>query len=390
MREIVYTQYVIDRILSLDGDTRHKSVFLFGPRQTGKTTYLRATYPKSPFYSLLQADVFLRLSANPAALRQELALQPAAMPVVIDEIQKLPALLDEIHSMIEEQGRTFVMSGSSPIKLRRGGYNLLGGRARVKRLFPFVSAELPDWSLERAARFGTLPPIHQSSEPVQDLRDYAGTYLQMEVQAEGLVRGIQPFSRFLTIAALTSGEQVNFERVASDAAVPARTVREYYRLLDETYLGEMLPVFRMTHSKRKSTAHGKFYFFDVGVANVLAGRTNVDPGSDAFGRCLDGLVFSELRAWSHYFGDGRELSFWRTADGTEVDFVVADELAIEVKATARANARDLRGLRRIGDEHRFRHRILVCREETPRLVDDILVLSTREFLRRLWAGELLS
>ena len=390
MRELVYTQTVIDRILSLESDLRHKSVFLFGPRQTGKTTFLRATYPKSPFYSLLQADVFLRFSANPAALRQELAIQPTETPVVIDEIQKLPALLDEIHYMIEEESRTFVMSGSSPIKLRRGGYNLLGGRARVKRLHPFVSAELPDWSLERVARFGTLPPIHQSSEPIQDLRDYAGTYLQMEVQAEGLVRGIQPFSRFLTIAAITSGEQVNFERVASDAAVPARTVREYYRLLDETLLGEMLPVFRMTRAKRKPTAHGKFYFFDIGVANVLAERTDVNPGSDAFGRCLEGLVFSELRAWCHYFGSGRELSFWRTADGTEVDFIVADEMAIEVKATVRAHSRDLQGLRRIGDERRFRHRILVCREETPRLVDDILVLSIPEFLRRLWAGELLS
>ena len=211
---------VIPRRLDLTGDLTARSVFLFGPRQTGKTTWLRQCFPESVSLNLLHGDVFLRLSREPGRLRQELAtVSPAAGPVVIDEIQKLPGLLDEVHDLIVSRGFRFVLAASSPVKLRRGGVNLLGGRARTRRMFPFVSAEVPDWDLMRAANFGGIPSVHFSDDPVEDLRAYCGNYVRLEIQAEGVVRGVEPFSRFLTAAGASYAQPIVFERLASDAAV---------------------------------------------------------------------------------------------------------------------------------------------------------------------------
>ncbi len=378
----------ISRFLNLTKESETRSLFLLGPRQTGKTTLLKEKFRDSPFYNLLHGDVFLRLSQNPSRLREELAAYPEIKgPVIIDEIQKLPSLLDEVHELIESRKLTFVMSGSSAAKLRRGGVNLLGGRARIRRLHPFVSAEIPDWDLLRATRIGGIPSIYFSDRPYEDLRAYSGVYLQMEVQAEAFVRGIEPFSRFLAVAGACVGDQINFERVASDSAVPSRTVREYYQVLQDTLVGELLPVYNAIHPKRKPSSHAKFYFFDVGLANVLAGRIDVEPGTESFGRSLEHLVFCELRAYLDYTNDTRKLSFWRTRDGSEVDFMIGDEIAIEVKGSSRITERDFTGLRRITEETKLRLRLIVSMETVARRVEDIEILPVREFLQRLWQGE---
>jgi predicted AAA+ superfamily ATPase len=306
--------------------------------------------------------------------------------VIIDEIQKLPQLLNEVHDLIESRQLRFVLSGSSTAKLRRGGVNLLGGRARIRHLHPFVSAEVPGWDLLRAARVGGIPSVYFSDQPYEDLRAYAGVYLQMEVQAEALVRGIEPFSRFLAVAGMMSGEQLNFERVGSDAGVPARSVREFYQILQDTLLGELLPVFTAALPKRKPASHAKFYLFDVGLSNVLAGRTEVEPGTPSFGRALEHLVFCELRAWQEYRHDNRRLAFWRARDGSEVDFVIGDEIAIEVKGSASVADRDLAGLRRLAEETSLRRSIVVSLETAPRRVGNVDILPAREFLQHLWDG----
>ena len=377
----------LTRWLDLGRDLGTRSVFLFGPRQTGKTTYLRQQFPQSPRFNLLRGEVFLRLSREPGRLRAELAaVDPASGPVIIDEIQKLPGLLDDVH---ESRGFRFVLAASSPAKLRRGGVNLLRGRARTRSLFPFVSAEVPGWDLLRAVNVGGIPSIYYSDDPIEDLRAYCGTYLQMEIQAEGLVRGVERFSRFLTAAALTCGEVVVFDRVAADAAVPPRTVREYFQVLEDTLLGTLLQPYRPRRPRRKPASHAKLYLFDVGVANVLSDTTRIEAGSPAFGRALEQLVFCELRACLAYNRSPAALTFWRTTDGSEVDFVIGDELAIEVKGTGAVTRRDLTGLRRIADETALRRRIVVCTESAARVVDGIEIFPVRQFLHALWTGDLI-
>ncbi len=299
-----------------------------------------------------------------------------AGPVIIDEIQKLPSLLDEVQNLIESRGLRFVLSGSSPAKPRRGGVNLLGARARTRHLHPFVSAEVPQWDMLRAVSVGGIPSIYCSEDPVEDLRAYCGNYLQLEIQAEGKVRGIERFSRF-------------FSAAASDAGVPARTVREYFQILEDTLVGILLQPFSPPSARRKPVSHAKLYFFDVGVANVLAGRTRIEDTSAAFGRALEHLIFCELRAWLAYRRDPRRLRFWRSTDGSEVDFVVGDEVAIEVKASARIAQRDLIGMKRLAEEATLAKRIVVCTEHAPRILDGVRILPVRDFLGDLWTGEVL-
>ncbi len=362
-----------------------KSAFLFGPRLTGKTYLLKKTFPQAPYYDLLRSDMFLRLSLRPSILREELTNHPPGTTVVIDEIQKLPLLLDEVHSLIEEKGLRFIMTGSSARKLRRGGVNLLGGRARSLRLHPLVSAEIEDFNLEKALAIGTLPSIYGSDEAWEDLKAYCGTYLQEEIAAESVTRKLDAFSRFLRSTALFSGEQVNYEAWGSDAMVPARTVREYFSILSDTLIGEMLEPWR-GGKKRKPAAAGKFYFFDNGVRNALAGIRSLAPGSAQYGKSLEHLVYSELRAWLDYSKDDRALSFWRTTDGKEVDFIVGDDIAIEVKSAVLPEARHIKGLITLADEGAFRHRILACLAPAPRLLNGVKILHVMEFLQRLWAG----
>lgn len=381
----------LPRRLDLGRDLNSRSVFLFGPRQTGKTTWLHQRFPNSPLFDLLHGEVFLRLSREPGRLRQELAtVDPASGPVLIDEIQKLPSLLDEVHGLIENRGFRFILAASSPVKLRRGGVNLLGGRARTRRMFPFVSAEVPDWELQRAINVGGIPSIYFSDEPMEDLQAYCGNYLRLEIQAEGLVRGIEPFSRFLAAAGASYAQPIVFERLGSDAAVPARTVREYFQVIEGTLLGTLLPPFAPPKAHRKPVSRAKLFFFDVGIANALASMGEILPGSPMFGPALEQLVFGELSAWLAYARDQRGLAYWRTEDGSEVDFVIGDEVAVEVKATSSVSRRDLTGLQRLAAETTLKRQFLVCRESVPRLIGTIQILPIEDFLKRLWDGELLA
>ncbi|PKL06820.1 MAG: hypothetical protein CVV53_02355 [Spirochaetae bacterium HGW-Spirochaetae-9] len=362
-----------------------KSAFLLGPRLTGKTYLLKKTFPQAPYYDLLRSDTFLRLSLKPSVLREELANHPPGTTVVIDEIQKLPLLLDEVHSLIEEKGLRFIMTGSSARKLRRGGVNLLGGRARSLRLHPLASVEIEDFNMEKALATGTLPSIYGSAEAWEDLKAYCGTYLQEEIAAESAARKLEAFSRFLRTAALFSGEQVNYEAWGSDAMVPSRTVREYFSILSDTLIGEMLEPWR-GGKKRKPAAAGKFYFFDNGVKNALAGIRTLAPGSEQYGKSLEHFIYGELRAWLDYSKDDRPLSFWRTADGKEVDFIIGDTMAIEVKSAVMPEARHIKGLVALDDEGAFHHRILVCLAPAPRILNGVEILPIIEFLKRLWDG----
>ena len=373
----------IRRELDLAAALAKKSHFLFGPRQTGKTSLIRETVRADHTYNLLESDTLLRLSRDPSLLREQVTQRGAL--VVIDEIQKLPALLDEVQWLVDERRCRVLLTGSSARKLRRGGVNLLGGRLRSRTLHPFVSAELGDaFDLGRALRYGGLPPIVFSDDPVADLRAYTGDYLKEEIAHEGLTRNLAAFSRFLEVASLCNTQILNMTKIASDAQVPRTTVHEYFEILKDTLLGWELPALGLA-KKRKALATSKFYFFDVGVARALQGRTTLDERSTEYGEAFEAWIFHELRTYLDYRGPG-ELHYWRTTSGFEVDFVLDGAIAIEAKATRRATDRELKGLRAIGDERRFRRRILVCTEPHPRRVDDLEVLPVREFLEQLWSG----
>lgn len=374
------------RIIDLK-ETAKKSVFLFGPRQTGKTFLLRELFPTAPLYNLLLADVFLKLSQRPNLIREEIATRTTSQPIIIDEIQKLPGLLDEVHAMIEGMGAIFILTGSSSRKLKRGGANLLGGRARTRHLYPLVFPEIPGYDLMRVINYGSLPSIYTSDDPVQDLLSYCGNYLQEEIAAESAVRKIESFSRFLRIAALTNGELLNFTSVASDAGVPPRTIREYFNILEDTLIGTMLPPFDHA-KKRKSISTAKFYFFDVGVANTLAQREAIKPKTELLGKAFEHLIFTELQAYLGYSKDLRPLTFWRDRYGHEVDFIIGDSVAIEVKATTSVSEKHLRNLKMLSDDVVFKQRIIVSLDSEPRVIGNIRVLPVKKFLELLWAGEI--
>lgn len=374
-----------DRLLDLDDVLHHRSVFLFGPRQTGKSTLLRARFPQARVFDLLEADTFRQLSAYPETMRQ--TLRPEDRLVVVDEVQKLPALLDEVHLLIERDKRLrFVLTGSSARKLKGGGANLLAGRAWVARLHPLVAAELPAPRLLDRLSCGSLPAVLDSPRPFEDLRTYVGTYLQEEIRAEGLARSIEAFSRFLDTAGVCNGEILNYTKVANDAGIPARTVRDHFQVLEDTLVAHLLPAFRRA-GRRKAVATSKVYFFDVGVANVLMKRGPVQPRSEAFGRTLEHLVFLELKAFLDYRRLDAPLAYWRTHGGYEVDFVVGDAVAIEVKGTGRVSERDLKPLRMLGEETHLQRRYVVCTERVRRRTEDgIDIVPVEEFLAALWQG----
>ncbi len=378
------------RLLNLRGPIGRKSLFLFGPRQTGKTFYLQKTFPHAVFYNLLEAKTFLRLSQRPALLREELLAKKALKsPVIIDEVQKLPILLDEVHALIEEKKIKFILTGSSARKLKRGGANLLGGRAATFHLFPLVSAEIPEFDLLRALNWGTLPFSYLSDDPESDLLDYIGNYLKEEIKEEGLARNIENFSRFLQTASLCNAELINFTSIGHDAQIAPRTVAEYFSILEDTLVGAMLEPFRKS-KKRKAVSAAKFYLFDCGVSNVLAGRKQIQPKTELFGKSFEHLIFTELRAYLSYRRDSRPLAFWRSQSADyEVDFLIGDEVAIECKATEMVTERHLRGLKAFAEDIPVKKKMVVSLDEHPRRLDGVLILPIQNFLQQLWNDEIL-
>lgn len=384
---------MINRIITA-GHLSASTCFLWGPRQSGKSTLLRSLFPKAPYYDLLRAAEFRRLSADPGLLGQECeALGWSASrqphPIIIDEIQKLPELLDEVHSLHSRLGLKFILTGSSPRKLLRGGGNLLGGRAVRRELFPLVSAELADFSLRRALNHGTLPPHYISDSPEPLLAAYVGDYLREEVLAEGIARSLPSFQRFLEVAALSNGQILNYAGIGREVGVAANTVRSWFEVLTDTLIGCWLPAWRK-RPKRRVIESPRFYFFDVGLVNELAHRGELRPGSAEFGAAFEHFIFLELRAHASYTGDRRPLSYWRTTSGFEVDFVLGDaEVAIEAKSSESVTSDHLRGLREWRTEHRSSRCILVSRVPKARVTEDgIEILPIERFLEALWAGEL--
>ena len=368
-----------------------ESFFLWGPRQTGKSTLLRATYPDAIWIDLLRSDLYRRYLERPARLREELQAIKDPGVVVIDEIQKVPDLLDEVHLAIETRGIPFVLCGSSARKLRRGHANLLGGRAVRYELHGLVSTELGEpFDLLRLLNHGWLPRHYLAERPRRMLEAYVADYLREEIAAEGLVRNLPAFSGFLSAAALSDGDPVNFSAVARDCGVSSPTAKEYFQILVDTLIGRWLPAYTK-RPKRRQMLSAKFYFADVGVVNHLARRGRVEPGSMLFGKAFEAWIHHELVAWREYTDAPTELSYWRLTTGAEVDFILGDmELAIEAKATARVTSDHLRWLRKLAEDHpEVCARWIVCLEDQARVTDDgILILPAAEFARRLWSGEL--
>lgn len=375
----------ISRTLDLAKIASRKSTFLFGPRQTGKTALARNALPAARFYDLLDGDVFLTLSRRPAQLGEELG--PKDKLVVLDEIQKLPVLLDEVHRLIEQRGIRFVLTGSSARKLRRGGVNLLGGRAPSRTLHPFTYRELGDaFDLNKALDRGLLPSIYFSGSPREDLRAYVGIYLKEEIAAEALTRNIPAFSRFIEVAALSHGTMINYTAVASDAQVPISTVREYFQILEDTLLARTLPAWTKSRSRKAITA-AKHYFFDGGVARHLQHRSGLQRRSPEFGEAFESYIFHELTTYLDYT-EPAPLGYWRSTSNFEVDFVLGDMTAIEVKAKEQVGERDLRGIRALKEEGLLKNYVVVSLEARPRTVDGIRVMPWRGFLEELWSREL--
>jgi predicted AAA+ superfamily ATPase len=358
-----------------------ETFFLWGPRQTGKTTLLRAAYPDVIWLDLLKADEYRRYLERPETLREELISQAGPGQVVIDEVQKIPALLDEVHWLHEHRKVRFALCGSSARKVRRGAGNLLGGRAIRYELFGLTAAELgKEFDLIRLLNHGYLPPHYGSDAPERRLAAYVGDYLKEEVAAEGLVRNLPVFSAFLGAAALADGELVNFTNIARECGVSSPTVKGHFGILEDTLLGSWLPGYTR-RPKRRVIAAPKFFFADVGVVNHLARRGRMVPGGELFGKAFENWVYHELRAANAYGGDHRDLFYWRLASGIEVDFIVGNmAVAIEAKAAAKITADHLKGLRHLHADHPRARRIVVCLEPRRRRTDDgIEILPFRVF-----------
>jgi predicted AAA+ superfamily ATPase len=373
----------IERILDLPALIEKKSHFLFGPRQTGKTSLIHHSLKGVKVYDLLDTSIYLALSQSPGRIGQELTTKDNL--VVIDEIQRLPDLLNEVHRIIETRSIRFLLTGSSARKLRRGGVNLLGGRARTKYLHPFTYKELGDkFDLARAMERGLLPSIYFSDDPWADLQAYAGSYLQEEIVAEGATRNLPAFSRFLKVAALCNSQIVNFTNISNDAQVARTTVYEYFEILKDTLILYELPAWRKSR-KRKPLASSKYYFFDVGVVSVLQGRKFL-PGTPEFGEAFETYLMHELISYSDYVS-GENLSYWRSTSGFEVDFIIGDHTAVEVKAKENLSVSDLKPLRALSEEKKLKRYLCVSLEPRRRRLEDVMVLPYKDFLEALWNGE---
>lgn len=379
----------IQRELDLLNITKKKSVFLLGPRQTGKSSLIKDTIPPEvPVYNLLDRSLFASLSANPCLIREQLTQKHYKGLVVIDEIQRIPELLDEVHLMIEELGLRFLLTGSSARKLRQAGTNLLGGRARRYTMHPLTYRELgAKFNLLEAVNYGLLPSIVTSDEPQRDLYDYVGLYLQEEIEHEASVRNLPSFSRFLSIAALTSGQQINYSNVASDAKEKRHTVTNYFQILNDTLIGSELPGWDRTR-KRKPIEMAKYYLFDIGICRAINRLPPIKEKSPEFGSAIEHIVLQEIKAYISYKSPLAELHYWRSSSNFEVDFIFDNRCAIEVKAKDHISVKDLRGLQALQEENLLESYIVVSLEEQARLVDGIHILPIREFFTKLWDDEI--
>ncbi len=383
---------IIKRILNLSLPKR-QSAFLWGPRKTGKSTYLKATFPNSVVYDFLQTDLFLEFSKQPSLLRERLlAKNDHALnyPVILDEVQKVPQVLDEVHWLIENKGLRFILCGSSARKLKRGKANLLGGRAWRYEMFPLVTVELGDLNLLRILNRGMIPDHFIRGGYKKALKAYTQDYLKEEVFDEGLTRNIPAFSRFFDAMGYSHGELTNYSNIARDCGVDSKTIREYYQILVDTLLGRMVAPFKRRQDRQVLSRISKFYLFDVGVAGSITKRQLNEEKGELFGKAFEHFIFMELLAYNSYNELDYEINYWRTKSGLEVDFVLGrGDVAIEIKGTTRIDKRDLRSLKAFTEGYSPRKSVVVCNEREERVHQHIRIMPWKKFLYDLWDGKII-
>ncbi len=376
---------------------RGQAAFLWGPRQIGKSTLLQTRFSDSLFLDMLDSTLFTALNRRPGMIREIIAAAPPkqlAKPIIIDEVQKIPLLLDEVHWLIENRRFSFLLCGSSARKLKRGRANLLGGRAWRFEMFPLVSAEVPDLDLLRALQHGLMPAHYQSARPSRSLQAFVHDYLREEIAAEAHARNLAAFAKFLDLTGIMNGELVNYAKIASDCGVDAKSVRSYFSILEDTLLGSFLePLTPRTGSRRQLIATPKFYLFDPGVARTLR-KTNIQAvaGAEA-GHLFETFLLNELRAYLSYREYDVPLNFYRTRDGAEVDFIInKGAVAIEAKITDRVRSEDLRGVKSFLGEYPKAKTIVVTQEPRKRVIEidgkRVEIHPWRVFCQELWAGKI--
>lgn len=379
---------MVQRIFRLREEMDDGSVFLFGARQSGKSTFLEQQFADAVSIDLLDGDLRLRFRQRPALLYEMLQDKAEGTIVVIDEIPEVPELLNEVHRLIQKRGLRFVLCGSSARKLKRKGYNTLGGRAMPCYFYPFVSVELPDFDLDRALLYGLLPPHYLARNPQRMLAAYIDVYLKEEIKEEALSRNVEVFQRFMTVAALSSGEILNYSNISTDCGVSAKTIKEYFTILEDTLIGYTIPAYTKA-VRRKLSQAPKFYYFDVGVYNYLMGRTTLAPGTPEYGHAFEHLVVQEIKAYLGYTHSPKAMSYWHTYTHREIDIVIGDaECGIEIKSADDIQSKHLVNFKDYHDEYPDSRCILVSRDRLTRRSGHVELMYLLDFFRQLWQGEL--
>ncbi len=375
----------IERFLQLPG----RSFFLFGPRGTGKTTWLRESLPDALFINLLRPETYRELLARPERLRELVLGNPDQSDIVLDEVQRVPDLLPVVHDLIESSpARRFILTGSSARKLRREGVDLLGGRAVLRTMHPFMAAELPTFDLAQSLQRGLVPLVVMAEDPHDVLRSYATLYLEQEVQAEGLVRNVGSFARFLEVVSFSHGSVLNIANVARETQVSRKTVEGYLGILEDLLLAWRLPVF-IRKAQRATVAHPKLFLFDTGVYRALRPAGPLDRPQEIEGAALEGLIAQHLRAWIAYGRGDFELSYWRTRAGSEVDFIIYGPdgfWAVEVKNASSVRVEDVRALRTFKEDYPSCEPLLVYRGGERLAVQGVRCVPASDFLMGLRPG----
>ncbi len=366
-----------------------EAMFLFGARQTGKSTLLKERFPKAIYIDLLKSDVRNRFKQHPEEFRESLLRYPPETLVIVDEIQKVPDLLDEVHWLMVEKGLWFILSGSSARKIKKSGANNLGGRAIPETLFPLVSAEIPDFDIERAVQNGMIPRHYMVANAHNRMRAYIDLYVKEEIIEEALVQNVDEFIRFMEVAAIMDGEILNYENVASDCEVSANTVKAYYKILVDTLLGFEVPAYRKV-IKRKLYKSPRFYYFDIGIANHLTKRYQLAPKTPEYGHAFEHLIIQEIVAYLAYTNSDEELTYWHTYENIEVDAIIGDaRVAIEIKSTDHVDHGDKKGIMEFAKEHPNAKQILVSRDRISRRSGNVDLYYVTDFFKALWAGEII-
>jgi predicted AAA+ superfamily ATPase len=374
------------RCLDLISPLKKKSQFLFGPRSSGKTFLIKESHnEKIKYINLLNSDEYFKLANRPSILRD---MCEGYKHVVIDEIQKLPILLDEVHFLIEEKYIKFLLTGSSARRLKREHANMLGGRAGTLQLYPLCSKEIENFNLEKYLNRGGLPRIYNCDDVEIEFEAYLHNYLEQEIQIESNIRNLQPFSRFLKCAALSNGQLINYQNIASDVGLSAVTIREYYQILEDTLLGFKLDPW-LESKKRKAIQTSKFYLFDIGVVNYICDRKHVEPSSKEWGDAFEQFIIMEIKAFIMYFQKRHKLSFWRNQSKHEVDVIIDSTIGIEIKSTDNILPKHLTGLKALMEESITKKHIVVSFDPIERVENGIEILFWKKFLDKLWAGKIL-